>query len=148
MKKEVKKGDILKRPEYPGGQKALKAFIAQNLTYPKEARQARLEGIVHVRYTIGHDGSVRDARILHGLGMGCDEEALRLVRLLRFSVEKTRGVRVQYPRKIQIHFRLPKPAQNAETVQVQYQVTSSRPAEKQPAPPSSTRSYVITIPLK
>lgn len=143
MRKEVKKGDILKRPEYPGGHKALRSFIAENLRYPKEALEAGLEGTVHIRYTIGHDGLVKEARILHGIGLGCDEEALRLVKLLRFNVEKTRGVRVEYPRKMQIHFRLPVKTIPTTPSSINYHLTPAKPKVGSPSP--APRTFTITI---
>ncbi len=123
MRKEVKKTDILKQPEYPGGQKALRAFVASHLTYPDQALALKIEGTVHLRYTIDHKGVVIDVRILHKLGYGCDEEAERLVRMLTFHVDKTRGVKVLYHKKIQIHFRLPTQPQNQTGLQVSYHIT-------------------------
>jgi TonB family protein len=123
MRKEVKKTDILKQPEYPGGQKALRAFVASNLKYPDQALALKVEGTVHLRYAIDHKGMVIDVRILHKLGHGCDEEAERLVRLLSFHVDKTRGVKVLYHKKIQIHFRLPQQPQNQTELQVSYHIT-------------------------
>lgn len=123
----------------------MRAFIAQNLRYPEEALKTGLEGTVHVRYTIGHDGKVKEARILHGIGSGCDEEALRLVKLLRFHVEKTRGVRVEYPRKMQIHFRLPAKQAPVTNSSINYHITPTKTETTAPSLPS--RSYTITIPL-
>lgn len=131
----------MKRPEYPGGQKALREFIAAALHYPESALEAGVEGTVHIRYAIDHKGVVGEVRVLRGLGHGCDEEAIRLVRMLRFHVDKTRGVKVQYHKNIQIHFRLPNatppPAQPVS--EIRYHITPARPAvnpkgEEAPAP--------------
>lgn len=146
MRKEIKKTDILKRPEYPGGQKAMKAFNRDNLQYPPKALEQKTEGVVHIRYAIDHKGQVVDVQVIRHLGHGCDEEAVRLVRLLRFNVGRTRGVRVLFHKTIQIHFRLP-PARDIApqaTMQVSYTLT---PAKPKPSVPKDTRSVIIfTLP--
>jgi protein TonB len=107
MKEHPKKKKFLNLPEYPGGSEAFKKFISENLRYPEAAMEARIEGSVVVEYVISDDGMVSDLRVLHGLGYGCDEEALRLIRLLKFGKVKNRGVRLKSTTKTTIHFRLP-----------------------------------------
>ncbi|MEN0006878.1 MAG: energy transducer TonB [Bacteroidota bacterium] len=86
----------------------MKAFISKHLTYPKEALKSKVEGTVVLQYDIDHTGKVIDAKVLSGIGYGCDEEAVRLVKLLEFTIPKNRGVKVLFHRNMQIHFRLPK----------------------------------------
>lgn len=125
MQKERKDRSFIKKPIYEGGPVAMKAFIKENLRYPDEAQKAKIEGTVVVRYDIDHEGKVVDAKTVSGLGHGCDEEAIRLVHLLKFIVPKNRGVKVLFHKTIQIHFRLPK-------------------QKKIVKPPSSTISYTVT----
>ena len=108
MKKEAKDKHFIKKPIYEGGPKAMKKFIGENLRYPKEALENKIQGTVYVRYDIDRKGNVFDAKVIKGIGYGCDEEAMRLAKLLKFRVPKTRGVRVTFHKNIQIHFRLPK----------------------------------------
>ena len=49
-----------------------------------------------------------DAKIISGLNPVCNEEAVRLVKLLKFTVPKNRGVRAIFHKNLTIHFRLPK----------------------------------------
>ncbi|MFT4661195.1 MAG: TonB family protein [Patiriisocius sp.] len=103
-------GDKLpKKPVYPGGRKALALFIKENLAYPSEALKNKVEGLVIVRIDIDGKGSVARTRLKKKLGHGCDEEAIRIVRMLKFFVTKRRKTRVTYHKKIKIHFTLPKP---------------------------------------
>jgi protein TonB len=55
------------------------AFIAANLKYPAAARQARVTGQVYVQYIVNEDGHISEAKVMKGLGSGCDEEAVRVV---------------------------------------------------------------------
>jgi protein TonB len=93
---EKKPKHFLKQPEYPGGPKAMSKFIYENLRYPKPALEAGKEGVVLVEYDINHEGRVVDTRVLQSIGHGCDEEAERVVRLLKFDVGKNRGVKVVF----------------------------------------------------
>src|SRR5688572_14876437 len=107
MKKKARPESFIKQPKYPGGKKALDEFIRTNMQYPEEALKNRVEGSVVVKYDVDVFGRVSDATITHGLGYGCDEEALRLVKLLRYEKKKYQGLRVTFHQSISIHFRLP-----------------------------------------
>lgn len=107
MTEHHKKKKFLDLPRYGGGNDEFKKFIAGNLRYPKEALEARIEGKVLVEYEIDDNGFVHNPRVLRSLGYGCDEEAVRVVSLLRFKKVKNRGVRVRVNTKTYINFRLP-----------------------------------------
>lgn len=108
MKKGSKDKNFIKKPVYDGGLSALRLFIKKHLTYPKTAFQNKVEGTVIIRYTINYKGNVTEAKVVKGIGSGCDEEAIRLVKLLKFKISKTRNIKVQFHKNIQIHFKLPK----------------------------------------
>lgn len=98
---------FLNLPKYIGGSEAFREFIAKNLNYPAGALEAKIEGSVIIEYDIMDDGVVNNPRVLKGLGYGCDEEAMRVIGMLRFEKVKNRGVRVKLTTKTTIHFRLP-----------------------------------------
>ncbi len=77
-------------------------FIAQNLRYPKTARENGVEGIVVVEFIIDKTGAVTKANILKDVGAGCGEEALRVVGLMP---KWTPGV--QRGRQVSVALRLP-----------------------------------------
>ena len=102
-----KKKRFLNLPKYPGGNDAFRKFIAENLCYPEAALEARVTGTVIVEYDIHDDGVVHQPRVIKGIGYDCDEEALRVVGLLRYEKVKNRGLRVKMTSKTNINFRLP-----------------------------------------
>jgi TonB family protein len=104
----VKKKQFIKLPRFSGGSKALKDFISGNLVYPPEALAHHVEGSIIVQYDISDNGYVMNSKVIKGLGYGCDEEALRLVGMLRYEKVKNRGLRVKVTTRITIHFRPPK----------------------------------------
>lgn len=67
-------------PEPVGGLKAFYDYINANLKYPEEARSKKVEGRVHVTFVVEIDGSISNVQVSKGLGSGCDEEAVRLIR--------------------------------------------------------------------
>ncbi|MHA6247425.1 energy transducer TonB [Pontibacter sp. CAU 1760] len=44
-----------------------------------------ITGKVLVQYTIDANGNVKDAVVVEGIGYGCDEEALRVIKLAKFK---------------------------------------------------------------
>lgn len=142
MKRTSKDKDFIKKPIYPGGPKAMREFIRKNLRYPAEALEKRIEGTVVLNFDIDHKGRVTDVRVISGLGYGCDEEAVRVVKLLRFDVPKNWKLKVIFHKDIQIHFRLPKetPAQKSP-LQLQYVTTPS----SAPTPKTTGITYTIDL---
>ncbi len=142
MKNKPKPKKFLQQPVYPGGKKALDEFVRSNLRYPDEALNHNVQGSVTVKFDIDAYGKVTDAEVTHGIGYGCDEEALRLVKLLRYRKKIYRGLHVVFHQIISIHFRLPgSPVkQQQQELVIQYQYSETKPA----SPENTTFSYIIT----
>ena len=95
----IPKRSVSVMPLFPGGDEALLAHLARSIRYPAMARDAGVQGPVFLSFVVEKDGSVTQAKVLRGIGGGCDEEALRVIRELpRFSPGKQNGraVRVLY----------------------------------------------------
>jgi len=71
-----------KMPEFPGGQTAMTKFIAENIKYPKEAKEKGIKGTVFINFIIDKEGNVTHSKVLKGIGGGCDEEALRVINMM------------------------------------------------------------------
>ena len=95
------------RPSFRGGEQKLMEFIGNNVVYPKEAIEAGIEGRVFVEFYIEKDGTVSDAKVLRGIGYGCDEEALRVIGLMpKWYPGKQRGKAVRVRYTLPINFKL------------------------------------------
>ena len=103
----MRRNNFIKKAEYPGGSKALKLFIYQNLKYPKQALDNRVEGVVFLDYYVRDNGSINEINLVKAIGYGCDEEAIRLVRLLKYPAVINKDLRVNTRFKISISFKLP-----------------------------------------
>ncbi len=89
-------------PEFPGGDKALREFILNNLNYPEIARKSGITGTVYVQFVVEKDGSISDVKVVRGIGGGCDEEAVRVVKSMpKWKPGKQRGMPVR------VYFTLP-----------------------------------------
>lgn len=71
---------ISKTAEYPGGEQELIRYLSLNLRYPNEALEHRITGEVWVRFMIDENGRISDVAIEKGIGWGCDEEAVKVVK--------------------------------------------------------------------
>lgn len=144
MQHQKKDKHFIKQPIYAGGPKAMGVFISSHLQYPPEALQQGIEGTVNIRYAIDQKGDVVEAKVISGLSHGCDEEAQRVVKLLKFDVPKTRGLRVLYHKNIHVHFKIPVPQSSPPSAEIQYHYTQPTPAkEDSPTPPPAGYSYTI-----
>lgn len=94
-------------PGFPGGEEALHEFIRKNLSYPVAAQESGIQGRVYVGFVVEKDGSVTDVQILRGIGGGCDEAAIRVVKALpKWTPGKQRGRAVRCRYSIPISFTL------------------------------------------
>lgn len=89
-------------PEPIGGISA----IQQKIEYPEIAKRAGVEGKVYVLAFVDEDGNVTGAKIIKGIGAGCDEAALDAVRKTKFKPGKQRGTPVKVQVSIPIVFKL------------------------------------------
>lgn len=70
---------IEKMPVFPGGEKTLQQFIANNLVYPKEASKQKIQGKVFVSFTVSKTGEVEKIKIARGVNPLLDEAAMEVV---------------------------------------------------------------------
>lgn len=66
--------------EFPGGEDALMKYLGKNIKYPKSARENNIKGRVMVEFIVQKDGRISDTKIMRGIGFGCDEEVMRVVK--------------------------------------------------------------------
>ncbi|OQX72344.1 MAG: hypothetical protein B6D61_13930 [Bacteroidetes bacterium 4484_249] len=94
-------------PEFPGGLSAMQKFIIDNLEYPQAAREAGISGNVYIEFVVWKDGSIREVAVKRGIGGGCEEEAMRIVKLMpkwKPGLQRTKPVNV--PMVLPVKFKL------------------------------------------
>jgi TonB family protein len=69
-------------PEFPGGTDALLDYFEKNLKYPVAAREHKIQGRVYVNFILSRKGKVLFPYVTRGIGSGCNEEAIRVIRAM------------------------------------------------------------------
>jgi periplasmic protein TonB len=101
--KKIKKREIFtaveQNPEFAGGQAEMYRYLGENIKYPAAAQRANISGRVFVKFVVEDDGSIGDVVVMKGIGFGCDEEAIRVVKSMprwKPGVQNGKNVRVYY----------------------------------------------------
>lgn len=86
-------------PEFIGN---IYEYLSKSVRYPQAAIQSGVQGRVLVRFVVNEDGSISSAKLMRGIGGGCDEEALRVVSSMpAWKPGKQNG------RAVKVYFTLP-----------------------------------------
>lgn len=92
-------------PVFPGGDLALRKYIANEVKYPVIAQENGIQGKVYITFVVGKDGSISNASIARGVDPSLDKEALRVVNSLpRWKAGKQRGKPVNVSYTVPINF--------------------------------------------
>ncbi len=69
-------------PQFPGGAVAFLKWLNANLKYPANAQKAKIEGKVVAQFLVNEDGSITDIKLTKKLHPQCDNEALRVLKMM------------------------------------------------------------------
>ncbi len=95
---------IAQLPEYPGGMVAFMKWLTDNLKYPKQG--SNNDGRVVVQFIIMKDGSISELKIIHSLNARCDNEVLRVFRMMpKWKPGTENGKPIQTQMVLPINFR-------------------------------------------
>jgi len=98
---------VEQQAEFKGGMQKFYLYVAMKMKYPSQARRMGIEGKVFVQFVVERDGSITDVQAIRGIGAGCDEEAMKVIRESpKWNPGKQRGRAVRVRRVIPITFRL------------------------------------------
>ncbi len=90
---------VEQQPEFPGGTTEMYKYLNKNIKYPGAASRANVSGRVFLQFVVNIDGSITDVEVVKGVGFGCDEEAVRVVKGMpkwKPGRQSGRAVRVKY----------------------------------------------------
>lgn len=92
-------------PVFPGGEEALRKYIAQSVKYPAIAQENGIQGRVFVAFVVNTKGEVTDVKIARGVDPNLDKEAIRVVtNMPKWSPGKQRGKAVKVSYTVPINF--------------------------------------------
>lgn len=92
--------------EYPGGDQALYKHLFQEMQYPESAKENRIQGNVMVSFFVEADSSTSEVQAMSKLGHGTSEEAVRLVKELKFAPALQGGKAIRQQMMIPVIFRI------------------------------------------
>lgn len=91
-----------------GGRKAFKQYLEKNMKYPEQALENKVEGKVTVQFAVESNGRLSDFRVIRGIGNGCDEEVIRLIKEgPKWSPTKRNDDSIRDRVKVRMKFELP-----------------------------------------
>lgn len=90
-----------------GGMTSFYKYISKNLEYPRQAKRMGVQGRVFLEFIVDKDGTITNVKVLRGIGAGCDEEAMRILKESpKWKPAKQRGRPVKQKMTFPINFKL------------------------------------------
>lgn len=89
----------------------LASYIATNLKYPELAIRQNVTGVVKLNFVVEANGKISNLTIVNSVGAGCNEEAIRILRSLKWMPGILNGKAVRTRTSLSISFSLD-PANN------------------------------------
>lgn len=80
--------------------------VIKKIQYPKIAEQAGLEGKVYVMAYVNEQGKVDDIKVLKGIGGGCEEEVIKVLKTTKFKPGMNNGQPVKVKTSLSFTFKL------------------------------------------
>jgi len=97
---------VEKMPIPIGGFDAFYKRLGKSIKYPTQAKRSGTDGKVFVEFVINEFGEPVNFKIVKGIGSGCDEEAIRVLKLARWEPGKQRGKPVPVRKVLPVYFKL------------------------------------------
>lgn len=96
-------------PKFPGGIEEFYKYLGENIKYPKEAADKKVEGKVFMQFVVEKDGSLNQIKVISGPGSGTNEEAVRVLTASpKWNPGKIKGKPVRVMYHIPVSFALSK----------------------------------------
>ena len=93
---------------YPGGEKAMTAYLQKNLKYPQPSLNNGIEGVVTVKFTVKADGALDGFSIVRLVDPDLEAEAVRLVKgMPAWTPATVGGTPVDSESNVEVVFTLP-----------------------------------------
>jgi protein TonB len=84
------------------------AAFMKKITYPESAIKSKTEGMIYLLVFIDEKGEVDNVKVVKGIGSGCDEIAVDVIKKTRFAAGFEGGVAVKAKFPMVINFQIPK----------------------------------------
>lgn len=93
------------KPSFPGGDQALKKYLAENTRYPSIAKENGVEGIVTVGFIVMTDGSLKQVKVIKFIDPDLEKEAVRVVSAMPAWIPADKnGTPIEAPAQVEVSF--------------------------------------------
>lgn len=94
-------------PEFPPEKGSLHKFLAKNIQYPPLARENNVQGTVVAEFIVTKQGRIVNIVIKKSLSKECDEEVIRIIKLMPAWIPARRyGSPISFRMILPVSFRL------------------------------------------
>jgi len=86
-------------PKFPGGDEALRKYLAQSVKYPVIAQENGIQGRVFVSFVVNKNGEVTNVKVARPFDPNLDKEAVRVVQSMpkwEPGMQRGKAVKVSY----------------------------------------------------
>jgi protein TonB len=98
---------VEEQPTFPGGDEARNKFLVDNIKYPQQALENNISGTVYVSFVVDSKGNITDVKVMRGIGGGCDEEAVRVIKAMpAWRPGKQNGKQVRVLFNMPVYFKI------------------------------------------
>jgi protein TonB len=80
--------------------------LIKQVKYPEIAKKAGIEGKVYAMAYVDEKGNVTDVKIIKGIGAGCDDEVISVLKKAKFKPGQNNGNKVKVKTSIPFTFKL------------------------------------------
>ncbi|MCF8369782.1 MAG: energy transducer TonB [Bacteroidales bacterium] len=97
-----KETDQMPRPILSSLDRNISNFISRNLVYPDAAFKGNVSGTVNLNFVVEPSGRISNIEIKKGVGGGCTEEAIRVIKMIKWfpGIKDNLAVRTSLPIEI------------------------------------------------
>lgn len=99
--------DIAPKPNFEESGMNIERFMQNNLQYPEQAYRQSIGGNVKLNFIVEPSGRVSNITIVESIGGGCNEEAIRLLKMLNWMPAVKNNMAVRSKMHMDITFNLP-----------------------------------------
>ncbi|MBC7863145.1 MAG: TonB family protein [Bacteroidia bacterium] len=94
-------------PEYPSGQTSMNQYLAANIKYPQDCKEANISGKVYIQFTVDVDGTIKDIKVIKSPHQSLSDEAIRIIKMMpKWKAGKQNGRAVATQFTLPINFKL------------------------------------------
>lgn len=103
---KMKEVDNYPKPIFSSTDVNFNTFVAHNLKYPETAFKQNVSGEVKLRFVVEQSGRISNIKIVNTLGGGTTEEAIRVLKLMKWHPGIKKGKAVRTFMEIEIKFNI------------------------------------------